>query len=699
MVPEGVAAPGPSVSRRTALSQTLPGERLLLGWSAGALLVSDGLSLWVVDPASGAVSPARLPPAPAPKKKSKKAPPPPPLTPTAMALGPGGAAAMLALDTVWVFDPLTGALRWKAAAGGATRVQWSVDGAGVEAGGNNRHVVWSASSGTPLEAPDTRAPLYSYAALGQRLAVSVSGRVELYDPAGVSPLADGAELSTLVLRSDGRRLAGGGAGLWLWDLDSRTPLLARDRRVAALAFSPDGARLAALSEGEETLEIYDAATGQARAGVQTPEAPRGMIWGADGALYWVGQGALYRVEPREGDLRAALPSQAAITALDAQDGWLAAGSAAGGVAVWGPDGALALGDGGPGRVERLALDLESRQLAIRQEGDHLLSLDTGARAACAPAQPICASLEVAAAPDAPSAENLPWIRPESPGVALGDAWAEAVGDQIRVWRAGSLAELRWFGAEGTWARWTEGRYTWGAMEPPLFERVGEAARVLPPPSQSVLMIDRGAVSLFDGGPPATLSVLVTNTGPGPAYSVVIGTEQDGLVTVEGAAARARLGAGERLLVPLRVTAQPGRTGETTANLSVRSLYTSPEQVGLPVRVAPFPVSLERAKVKGAKVKLRLLSAGGPALQKVEIWMASQGPGGAWVAQTSGEAPKQEAVPYGGKPTERIVAETFDLSAAGGLDLEYRLSAKGPRRVAVVLLVPGGSPVALTIPLD
>ncbi len=699
VVPEGIAAAGPSVSRRIPLSQPIPGERLTLGWSGGQLLVTDGLGLWRVDPSSGAVSPAALPPAPGPKKKSKKAPPPPPLSPQAVAIGPGGQAAILALDTVWVFDPLTGALRWKAAAGGATRVQWSVDGAGVEAGGNNRHVVWSASSGTPLEAPDTRAALYAYAALSQRLAVHVADRVEIYDTTGAGPLAEGVSASLLALRPDGRRLAAGGEGLWIWDLDGRRQLQAWQRSVRALAFSPDGARIAALTEGEEGVEVFDAETGATRAGAQTPEPARGLVWGADGALWWVGSKALYRLEPREGDLRAALPGQARITALDAREGWLAAGSAAGGVAVWGPDGALVLGDGGPGSVERLVLDLEGKRLAVRQEGDHLLDLQTGARAACAPESLPCAALQAPAPPAAPPPGISAWIQSDALGVPTGEAWVEAAGEQLRLWTADGLQELRWFGEGGSWARWREGRYTWGAMDPPLFERGGTDARVLPPQSQSVLMIDRGAVTLFDGGPPAALSVLITNTGPGPAYSLRVSAEHDALVKVEGRAERARLAPGERLLVPVTVSASPGHTGETTANLSVRSLYGAPELAGIPVRVDPFPVRVAKAKVKGLKVKLSLASGGGPALQKAELWLAAQGPGGTWTVQTSGEAPRVEPVPYGERASAKILSETLDLSAAGALDLEYRLSEKRPQKLQLVVLVPGGTPVALSVPLD
>lgn len=696
ILPEGLAGPGPTVGRRTPLSSPIPGDNLSIAWVGARLELTDGVGIWLVDPDTGAVSPALLPPAPGPRKKSRKAPPPPPLQPSAAAVGPGG-AAILALDTVWVFDPTTGALRWKAPAGGATRVQWSADGTGVEGGGNHRHVVWSASSGTPLEAPDTRASLYSYAALSQRLAVSVEGQLQLYDTGGVHTLLERADLALLALDPLTHRLAAAGRGLWLWDAESQAQLLARDRSVGALAWSSDGAHLAVAVDGDEGLEVYDGATGVQETGIIVHGPVRGMTWTRDDTLLWVEGDALWRAKPGSGDLRSILPGAAMLTAIDASEGWVAAGNAAGMVAVWGPDGALVLQDAGAGSVTALALDVAGHRLAVRQEDDHLLDLTSGARAACAGGTPVCATL--AGAPDgaAQAPPSSPWLAPESRWVQDGGALLEIAGDELRLWGAEGLSEVRWFGADGAWARWKDGRYTWGAMDAALCGRAGPDARVLPPTSQSVMMIDKGSAALFEGGPPVDLAILVTNTGPGPAYSVRISAESDSLVRVEGAASRARLAPGERLLVPLRIWPVSGKTGDGGVELLVRSLYGGPDQTVLPAHVAPFPVSIGKAKIKGTKVKIRLATAGEPGMRAAQVWLAARGPGGAWTALSAGETGTSKDYAYDDKPSSPILSEALDLSAPGGTELEYRLPDKGFKELRLYVLAPGGTPVAL--PLD
>lgn len=697
VVPDGVPGPGPTLARRVPLSAPLPGARLSLAWTGGRLAVTDGFSgLWLLDPDTGAVSAGALPAAPAPKKKSRKAPPPPPLVPQALAVG-GGGAALIAGGEVKVFDPLTGAVRWTQPAAGASRLQWSVDGTGVEGGGNQRHVVWSASSGTPLEAPDTRAPLYAYAALTQRMVVSVGGKLELYDTAGVGRLLEQAEVRAVALSPDTRRVAAGGRGLWLWDADSRGSLVTRDLAVSALAFSPDSRRLAVATEGDEAVLVLDAATGQAVAGARYRGALRALTWTPDGgALLWVGEDALYRADLSEGDLLFSLPGQAPITALTTTGAWVATGDAGGGVAVWGPDGTLRYQAVGPGRVRRLVLDPESRWLAVRQEGDHKHDLQSGNALPCAEADLVCAPLD---APEAvvPVPEVLqPWVDGASLVAPLELSLCEAWGEQLRIWSEdGRLIELRASGHNGSWARWSEGRYTWGAMDPALIRRSGGPdAAVLPPRADALLMVDREAVSLFDGGPPTELAAVVTNTGSGPAYSVRIQAESEGAATLDGAAERARLAPGERLLVPLR--AAPVRAGEASAALSVRSLYTAPTLIPISLGVAPFPVVVDKAKASGKRARVRLATSGGPALRGVRVWLAAQGPGGTWTAYTAGETGKMKGYGREDKPTTLLVSDELDLSAPGKVELEYRLTHKIAGRVVLVLQVSGGAPQALPI---
>ena len=261
MVPEGVAAPGPIVAQRIALSAPIPGAHLSLSWAGSRLLVSDGAGgLFLVDPATGAVSPATLPGVPQPKKgKSKKPAPPIPVVPVASAAGQGGAAAVLADGLIWVFDATTGAARWKQPAGGASTVQWSVDGMAVAAGGNQRHAVYAGSSGAPMEAPDTRSPLHTYAALQQRLLVAAGDSLQIYDTAGTATLVEQSNLSAVALSPDGRRAAAAGQGVWLFDAESRAPLGGRSvPSVRELRYSPDGARIAVAADG---LTVLDAGTG------------------------------------------------------------------------------------------------------------------------------------------------------------------------------------------------------------------------------------------------------------------------------------------------------------------------------------------------------------------------------------------------------------------------------------------------------
>ena len=72
-------------------------------------------------------------------------------------------------------------------------------------------------------------------------------------------------MSAAALSADGSRLATASWGVRIWNLQTgaivRKLRVARLSSVQALAFSPDGARLAAGSE-DNTARIWDAATGQ-----------------------------------------------------------------------------------------------------------------------------------------------------------------------------------------------------------------------------------------------------------------------------------------------------------------------------------------------------------------------------------------------------------------------------------------------------
>lgn len=694
MVPEGVPGPGPVVARRTALSAAIAGERLSLSWAGSRLLISDeagGLTL--VDPATGAVAPATLPSLAPPKKgKSKKPPPAVPVVATAAAAGHGGAAAILAEGYLWVFDAATGAVRWKQPAGGATNVQWSVDGVAVAAGGNQRHVVWAASSGTPMEAPDTRAALHTYAALQQRLLVAVGGRLELYDTGGTTALVEQASVAALALSPDGRRAAAGGEGLWLFDAEARAPLGQRALSgVRALRYAPDGARLAVLGEG---LSVVDAASGALLAQLWTERPPTGVIWTADGELLWTDGVALYQAPARGGDLAAALSGSAQITALAASGGRVAAGDAGGGVAVWGPDGALERLSRGAGTVTRLAFDAEGQTLAVRQSADHLLKLSDGADSPCAATVPVCAALDEAP-PPVPLLQDR--LGPQIPAVSLGQGAASAAGEALWIWDAsGQLSEARWVGDDGAWGRYAEGLYRWGGMKP-AFKVRDSGEPVLPPLASAQLMLDRPTVTLVEGGPPASLTLLLTNTGPGAAYALQVKPNPSGGLKLSAGLEQPRFGAGERLLLPVTVAAPPGRTGDLSGELIVSTLFGGPVAYPVAAHIAPFPVRVEKFKRKGNKLRVDLSSAGDPLLKDARVWLAVQGQGGAWTAVTSGEAGKLKPFTGEHKPTEALLFDTLDLSGSGATALEYRLPDKNPpKAMDLIVLIPGGAPRSLSL---
>ena len=697
MVDAPVPGPGPVVPRRIPLSAPLGGESLQMAWQGPRLLVSDGVSLLVwVDPSTGQVSPATLP-SPGPVKKpskGKKAPPPVPVVPQAIAVGPSGSAALLSSGIAWVFDPSTGVARWKQPANGATRLQWSVDGTALEGGGNQRHVVWAASSGTPLEAPDTRAGVYAYGALQQRLVVAVGGRIELYDGSGTTKLGESTAASALILSPDARQVAVGGDGIWLFDAEGRASRGSHPATgVRALRFSPDGSRIAAAGKA---LSVLDSASAALVAEIPLDHPATGLTWTADGQLLWTDGEALYTAAPASPDLACALPGAAAITALASGPSALAAGDAQGGVAVWGPDGALRRTWRGTGSVRSIALDVEEKHLAIRQSGDLLLDLDTGATTPCAPTLPACAALGTAPTPLLPER-----LRPDTLAVALPSGVASASGEAVRIWdSAGALLEQRWFGEVGAWARWTPAGYTWGGMEL-AFKHRNTGERLAPPASNPLLMLDRPSLTLMDGGPPADLTLVLTNTGSGPAYALRLRGAAQGPLALDVALDAPRFGPGERALLPVGVRLAEGQTGAVQGEIVVSTLGGAEQRYPVAARVEPFPVHVERFKRKGDHLKLSLTSAGQPLLKDARVWLLVEGAQGGWTAVSAGEAGKLH--PYKGKdhpPLSASVSDTLDLSAPGSTELVYRLPDKAaPRRVEIVVLAAGGSPRALPVPLN
>ena len=162
--------------------------------------------------------------------------------------------------------------------------------------------------------------------------------------------------------------------------------------------------------------------------------------------------------------------------------------------------------------------------------------------------------------------------------------------------------------------------------------------------------------------------------------------------------RPELGLSFRLLIPLRIWPVSGKTGDGGVDLMVRTLYGGPDRSVLPVHVAPFPVSVAKAKIKGTKAKIHLNLAGEPVMRAAQVWLAVQGPGGAWTALSAGEVGTSKDYAYDDKPSSLILADTLDLSAPGALDLEYHLPEKAPRDARLYVQAPGGAPMALSLGL-
>ncbi|MFM2091587.1 MAG: hypothetical protein RLZZ127_2076, partial [Planctomycetota bacterium] len=105
------------------------------------------------------------------------------------------------------------------------------------------------------------------------------------DGATVAALAEaGLGILTVAATTDGAfAWADDRSGLWLWRSGAPPRLLGRTGgRITALAFAPDGRRLAAAGDSERAVAVWDAATGVLRWRRPMESWLHGVAWSADG---------------------------------------------------------------------------------------------------------------------------------------------------------------------------------------------------------------------------------------------------------------------------------------------------------------------------------------------------------------------------------------------------------------------------------
>jgi WD40 repeat protein len=140
---------------------------------------------------------------------------------------------------------------------------------------------------------------------------SLDGSVQIHDASGelVTALGTQQPIWHMVFSADGTRLAiAGGPEVQVWDV-VRAQRIAAMRghagRVTAIAFSPDGLRLASSSD-DGTCRLWDAATGQALALIPSLEAIDWLAFSRDGSRIAVGGAGGASVWDSRNDVRRAM---------------------------------------------------------------------------------------------------------------------------------------------------------------------------------------------------------------------------------------------------------------------------------------------------------------------------------------------------------------------------------------------------------